>query len=233
VSLAFLQVDAAEDLIARSPIADAASAAGAQFDIRDGWWVAASFGDPDHEREACRQSVGWADVSHLGKLELQGRLSDVDALPREPGSASWSASAWWCRLAPDRALVICEPGVTATLRDTLGQLPGVRVVDLTGSSGALCVAGPVAREVFARFCALDLRAGSLPVGGVRPGSVARTPGLVLRDGDERFLWIFGAAYGQYVWTVIDDAGSRLGGRPVGVDALPVAEPLTQEADARA
>ena len=31
--------------------------------------------------------------------------------------------------------------------------------------------------------------------------------------------LFGAALGQYVWTVVDDAARRLGGGPVGYDAL--------------
>ena len=31
--------------------------------------------------------------------------------------------------------------------------------------------------------------------------------------------LFGAALGQYMWTVVDDAARHLGGGPVGVDAL--------------
>ena len=73
--------------------------------------------------------------------------------------------------------------------------------------------------VFARFCALDLRAQSLPVGGFRPGSLARTPGYVLREDDERFLMLFGWALGEYMWTVVADAAEALGGGPVGVDVL--------------
>jgi len=47
--------------------------------------------------------------------------------------------------------------------------------------------------------------------------------------------LFGAALGQYVWTVVADAAESLGGGPVGVDALqPVAlSPRREEAPARA
>ena len=58
-----------------------------------------------------------------------------------------------------------------------------------------------------------------PVHGFRPGSVARTPGFVLREDEERYLTLVGAALGQYVWTVVADAAGHLGGEPVGADAL--------------
>ena len=53
--------------------------------------------------------------------------------------------------------------------------------------------------------------------------MARTPGAVLREGEDRWLMLFGAALGQYVWTVVADAAESLGGGPVGADALVSAE----------
>jgi hypothetical protein len=42
---------------------------------------------------------------------------------------------------------------------------------------------------------------------------------VLCLAEDRFLILFGAAYGQYVWTVVADAARHLGGGPVGADAI--------------
>ena len=97
---------------------------------------------------------------------------------------------------------------------------------------ALAIEGPLARELFARFTAIDLRDQATPIHGFRPGSVARTPGAILRQADQRWLMLFGAALGQYMWTVVADAAESLGGGPVAADALtPVAE--TTEAAPRA
>ena len=49
--------------------------------------------------------------------------------------------------------------------------------------------------------------------------MARQPGIVVREAEDRFLWLFGAGVAHYVWSVVDDAARPFGGRPVGVDAL--------------
>lgn len=203
--------------VARSPMERMGRAAGAQFEVRDGWNVAIAYGSPEQDAEAARRTVGWADVSHLGKLELQG-----DSVEGALGHASRVEDGWFCPLTRSRALVVCEqPRLEAMRERFAGQ---ASVVEVTTAFAALTLAGPLARETIARFCAIDLRPSAAPVGSLRPGSIARQPGLIVCEDTDRFLLLFGWALGQYMWTVVQDAGAHLGGRPIGVDALaPVRE----------
>ncbi len=205
MTLSFLDPGAGGDRIgsgrhvplARSPMETKAIAAGAQMERRDGWNVAASFGGPDHSAV-----VGFADVSHLRKTELQG---DVGGAP--DGTATRAGGVWRCVLTPERALLI-------------GGSDHETGLDVTGAYCAMTIVGPQARETIARFCALDLRPQVTPVGALRPGSVARSPGLIVCEGEDRYLLLIGSAYGEYLWTVVADAAGHLGGGPIGVDALP-------------
>ena len=237
MSFEFLAVDAATPTgrhapVARTPMEGQARDAGARFELRDGWNVAVDYGDVAAERVAIETTGAWTDVSQLGKIELQapaaalaGIIAAADGGRHDGfGLATRSGGAWWCPLTPERALVICEPSHTAALRARLEQAAGsapelASVIEVTTLYAALTLSGPAAREIFARFCALDLRPASAPVLGLRPGSVARTPGLVLRESEDRFLVLFGWALGEYMWTVVADAAEHLGARPAGVDAL--------------
>jgi glycine cleavage system aminomethyltransferase T len=241
VSLEFLSPSAGA--LARSPMERAALAAGAHFERRGGWNVAVAFDGLEPERERCRLSVGFADLSHLGKLEIQAGGDDLAALVESctggaaiaPGGRAVRVDgAWWCPYTATRALVICDPDALEGLRPELGRAaasrPGhISVVDVTTAYAAVAVAGPLSGELFARFTALDLRPHVTPVHAWRPGSVARTPGAILREADDRYLMIFGAALGHYVWTTVADAAAGLGGGPVGLDALgPVPETQAEE-----
>jgi glycine cleavage system aminomethyltransferase T len=186
--------------IARSPMEREAIAAGARIEQRDGWNIAVDFEGEDRHRA----TVAFSDRSQMGKLELQTEHG------LELGTATRRDDAWWCPTSRTRALVLCEPDRTAALRE---QLPDA--VDLTSALGALTISGPLAREALARFTAIDLRPHVTPVHGFRPGSVARTPGAILRESEESWLMVFGAALGSYVWTVVADAAAGLGGGPVG------------------
>lgn len=191
-SFEFLQPTPAA--VARSPMEGQALAAGARMEVRDGWNVAV-----EYPGSAASPPVAWADVSHLRKVEVTGRHELAF------GTASRIDGAWWCPVTRERTLVIGAAAVDA--------------LEVTTTLAALAIVGPQARELLARFCALDLRAQSVAVGGFRPGSVARTPGYVLREDAERFLILFGWALGEYLWTVVADAASGLGGAPMGIDAL--------------
>jgi glycine cleavage system aminomethyltransferase T len=204
VSFEFLSVEA-DGVVARSPMERQARAAGARFEERGGWNVAVAY---DGEREALERAVAWADASHLAKLEVGGE----PPLALDFGTATRTDDGWWLPMTRTRTLLLdARNGARERLGDT--------ALDVTTAFGALVLAGPRARETFARFSALDLRPATCPPGAWRPGSVARTPGGILYLAEDRFLMLFGAALGQYVWTVVSDAARHLGGGPAGADAL--------------
>lgn len=237
MSLEFLAPDAAVAVngsapLARSPMERDTRAAGARFEARDGWNVAVGYGAADEEAAAAATTAGWADVSHLGKLEVQADREDLAAIGSEVsggarlelGRATRVGDAWWCPLTAERALVICDTAALPSLRERLEEAAAAAtrrasVVEVTSIFAAMTLVGPLAREVFARFSALDLRAQALPIGGLRPGSIGRQPSVLVREADDRFLFLFGWAVAQYMWSIVDDAGRHLGGIPIGVDAL--------------
>jgi heterotetrameric sarcosine oxidase gamma subunit len=225
-SLAFLSPG--PDAVAKSPMEPGAVASGASFDERAGWKVAVSFPNEDSS------VVGFADLSHIGKLEIQGDVAALTGCNLELGKATRAAGVWWCPYSPTRAVVLCPSAQTVALRDHLTALVADAdglgsVVDITSAQGAMTILGTQAREVFARFTAIDLRPQITPVRAFRPGSVARTGGAILCEAPDRYLMLFGAALGQYVWTLVDDAARHLGGGPIGVDALPdLEDPLASD-----
>ena len=236
MSLAFLSPDLAEAAggftpVVQSNIEAALVADGAQIQERDGWRVAVGYGDPAAESKAVAETVGIAELSCLGVIELIAPPASVEQVVTQVagqqvrlGEASWGADAWWCPVRPDRVLAVTDPANTGTLREQMEQSaaasPGLcTVTDLTSSLTAFCSVGPRARDCFARYCALDLRDREMPVRGFMPGSVGRVPGMIVRQSKDRYLHLFGAASAEYMWETVIDAAEELGGRPVGIDAL--------------
>ena len=134
-----------------------------------------------------------------------------------------SRPKYWCPMTLGRVLALTPPERTADVRDLLeaaaSAAPFASVIEMTAAYGSNALVGPLSRETFARTMALDLRPDHFAEGDFAPVSVARTPGMVLREGGDRFLHLFGAGFAHYVWTVFVDAARHLGGRAVGVTAL--------------
>jgi sarcosine oxidase gamma subunit len=170
-------------VLLRTPMDGLHRAAGAQMEERDGWAVAVY-----PERDA---PVWVADVSMLRKVELR---APADVLDERNGAL---------RLTPTRALVLGDAGD--------GSADGA--LDLTCAWAAVRIGGAQVRELFARVSALDVRPKSFAAGAVMMGSVARCPGIVLNEGDDRLLLMVGWEYGAYLWETALDAGAPLGIAP--------------------
>lgn len=236
-ALDFLTPEASsDDVAARTPMEGLARAAGARFEVRDGWNLAVMFGDAGAERRRMEESVAFADRSQLVKLELQAEPRALAAIVAaasggvelEPGLAVRAGEVWWCPVTPSRVLVLGEASAGRELRGAVeaavsAEAGGTTVssVDVTCALAAMALIGPGCRELLARFCAVDVRPAVTPVAGFRPGSVARTPGYVLVEGEQRLLILVGWALGEYLYETVSDAAIHLGGGPVGADALGV------------
>lgn len=240
MSFEFLAPDAVADFGGstppkRSQIETEHIGQGANLVQRAGWNVVADYGDGDLERKACETAVGVADLSCLGKIEIQADPASVASVVSalaggatlELGTAVRHEGTWFCPVTAGRVLMVTQPERTASVLDAVegeaAKAGFASVTELTSALGSNAIAGPLAREAFARATALDMRPDHFPEAGFAPVSVARTPGMVINEGGDRFIHIFGAGYAQYNWTVFEDAARGLGGRAVGLAALGLLE----------
>ena len=200
VSLAFLSP--AASALARSPMEREALAAGARLEQRDGWNVAVRLRRRAARARALSRPGGLRRPLAPRQDRAAGRRGgpggDLTGARCELGRATRADGAWWCplhRRARARALRARRhrPRCASASRRR-PRRPVVRR-DLRARR-ARRSPGPLARELFARFTAIDLRPASRRCDGFRPGSVARTPGAILREAEERWLMLFGAALGQ-------------------------------------
>jgi heterotetrameric sarcosine oxidase gamma subunit len=213
---------------ASSPLEHLLRAAGARFEVRDGWRVPTSFGDLPGEVAACREGAAAADRSALGKLELQARPGTLAGVlervtgeepPPAGGSAPLEDGFLW-RSSPDRALAVCEPaarpGLKSQLEETCSDV--ATLVDLTAGLAGIELRGARARELLERLSALDLRPGNLAPGEVLAGVVARVPAALAHTEPDAFLVLVPSPQAQDAWELVLDVGAALGLRVVGEEA---------------
>src|SRR6266540_2168962 len=161
----------------RTPLFDWHAAHGARTIEFAGWAMPLQYAGIVEEHLAVRRAAGLFDVSHMGKLLVEGpgtaealdRLSTND-IPAAPGRGRYTHllddegrildDVIVTCLGPDRYLCVCNAGprprIVAWLR---GHLAGPALRDLTPDVLCLALQGPRAAEVLGRLTTHDL--GSL------------------------------------------------------------------------
>ena len=213
----------------RVALEDLLADAGGAMVMRGGHRVATHFSSVAAELAVCRRSVGLAERSDLGTLELRGSGSAVQAVLRQltgdglaPGAAVRASEAWWCLLTPHRALVLC-PGesrdaLLAGLLEAAGEAEGASAVDLSGDYAALLLIGPRAEQLVRSTSLVADASASLPVGGLQVVS-GRRPAVLLREESDRFLALVPRVHACETWERLLGAGRPYGLACVGRNAL--------------
>jgi aminomethyltransferase len=159
----------------RTPLYDWHRAADARFIEFGGWEMPLLFTAIVEEHLTVRKAVGLFDVSHMGKLFIEGRGAhafldhlSANALPTQPGRARYTHllredgtiidDVIVTCLAADRYFLVCNAGprptVVAWLRDH--ATVDVALEDRTNEFLCLALQGPRAPELLQRFTTVEL-----------------------------------------------------------------------------
>ena|GEM_PF-1692285 len=200
--------------VRRSPIASVHAELGARVDTTAGWEIVNTYGDLAAERTALREVVGLGDVTPRGKIDVRGAIA---------GPLQGAGGGILAQLSDDWALVLTEPDAELVVMSAMEEQTegsSVTVTDVTHVYAGLVLAGPASADVCARLTSWDpATLGSGEATGAAFAEV-RVVVLNLPGGELPTLEFFVAAeFGRYVWETVAGVVARLGGRPVGWDAL--------------
>jgi sarcosine oxidase subunit alpha len=201
----------------------------------------------DREVTMVRTSVGVADVSTLGKIDIQGRDAArfLDLVYTNTFSTLPVGRVRYGLMLREDGIVM-DDGTTARLGEThflmttttaaAGQVMrhldfvhqaycanwDVRFISVTESWAQFAVAGPLAKLVLNAL--LDARLSDFPFMSCGPVTVEGIPGRLFRisfSGEEGYEIAIPTAYGEALFRDLLSKAETLGGGPYGMEALNV------------
>ncbi|MGI0149153.1 MAG: glycine cleavage system aminomethyltransferase GcvT [Thermoplasmata archaeon] len=150
-------------------------AAGARFIEFGGWEMPLQYAGIVEEHLTVRRSVGLFDVSHMGKIFIEGLSAhafldylSANEIPSASGRAKYTHllrddgtvidDVIVTCLAPDRFFLVCNAGPRRAVASWLEShaKPGVTLADRTLDFLCLALQGPRAPELLQRFTSVDL-----------------------------------------------------------------------------
>jgi glycine cleavage system aminomethyltransferase T len=206
------------------------SRAGAIRCDHDGRPVALHYGSAAGELAACVSRVGLGDRSELGKLALEGPretlgqvISHLTGMALAPGGALCTGTAWWCAPAPERVLVLTEPGDGDRLQSRIRRLgarhPDLRIRDLSHAWSAIAIVGRQAGDVLARLGVYGATGDPRSVVPASSLRVADAEVTWLLQSDHRALALMGHRDAPAVWHALHAVGRPFGICAVGQQAI--------------
>jgi len=218
----------------RSPMHRMHRALEARIAVEGCWEVPAAYAAGADERRVIDETVGLADITARGKVDLRGDLDallerlDLGGPPPARGEVAALAprggagAGLLARISGRWALALfghadLEPRLAA-LMDAADSAPAM-VTDATSLHAGLLLAGPRTAAVVSRLGALD--PARLEPATCVATRIAEIPAILVRNGlPGMALEVYvGSEYGRYAWETLLGAVRAQGGRPVGWQAL--------------
>ena len=212
-----------------SPLDDLLRKAGATMVEAEGAVVAAHFGSVVGEMAVLWHAVGIADRSELTKLELRGAPEFISqsaeylsGTPVQARSVMRTKGTWWLPIAPDRMMILCEPGRRDELAGNLEEItrPTERSswVDVTGDYAAIALVGPNA-EALLEAVGADDDVQMPEEGHLSDTRLAARAALLVRETPWEFLLVVRRAEAVDTWLELESMGGDFGIGNVGHEAI--------------
>jgi sarcosine oxidase subunit gamma len=133
------------------------------------------------------------------------------ALPPANAAAGGAPAALWS--GPGRWLLVAERGARAELAAEVERAAAgtAAINDLSDARFAIRIAGPAARELLAKGCAIDLDSPAMHVHRVAATALARLPALLHMVDDRPTLDVYvDRSYAEYLWDWLAEHAAALG-----------------------
>jgi sarcosine oxidase subunit gamma len=214
-----------KSIIQTSPVAHAQPRESAKWEVINGMDTAVEFASAAIEN-ARKKVLGVADVSCLSRYGVKGSnatqwlLERGIAIPTTPNS--WTIceqKTLVLRLGSSEFLIEDQLGGSACTRLASDAMRAASVYKVPRADAAFIVSGSEALNLFSELCSLDLREKSLAAKDLIMTQVAGISATVIRqtlNGEPVYrVWCDGT-YGPYMWEVLIEIATELGGGAVGL-----------------
>lgn len=225
----------------RTPLYPEHEARGARFVPYAGWRMPVQYRGVSEEHHAVRRAVGLFDVSHMGRLELEGQdaLHVIDgAITNDLTRLSVGQALYTCccdesggimddlivyRTGRSKVLVVCNASNLDKISAHLGGLASGRCEyeDISARTCLIAVQGPRALELLGAS-GVELSVSSdLPSFHIKETSVLGIPCWMARTGytgEDGVEIVCDAAQALGLWRGLLERGAALGVEPIGLAA---------------
>lgn len=161
-----------------------------------------------------------AERRFLAKVNLRGRIASEavaaalgTGLPQEPNNSESGNGLLALWLGPDEWLIVGPPGAEAAIAACLGEALTAgdgAAVDVTEGRTTIRLAGPMARDVLAMGCPLDLHPSVFAPGRCAQSFLARSTVILHQVSDGVFDLYVERSQADYLWTWLETAAAPYG-----------------------
>lgn len=143
-------------------------------------------------------SAAMQAASKVLGMDLPGAV--LTSIEQDGTRISWvSPDEWYVLMPRDQAA-----GFEIAFREALAD-HHYSIVDVSAGQTALELSGVSARSVLMKGAAVDVHDSAFPVGKVVGTAIAKSSGMIVRDGENSYLLLIRRSFANYLWDWLSDA----------------------------